>query len=162
MAKTPNATAKRGTSVSAKSVGIKSAKTLTLAMVMSAIKKSASDNASHRSKQNYTDEGSKSLALAIVKAYGKKSLADVGITTERDDAKSRRDFAKKIKAPTISPDEVLHKNTSDRPENAIRSRLATVSETVFQMYGIKIAPYAVRVTPYKKDKQSDVFIVMQK
>ena len=141
---------------------IKSAKpkSLTMAQIMSAVVKAGEVNSVRGVKSFYRDGGAKALAKAVAKALVSPTLSSADITTSKNVtmAKSRRDFARTIKAIALDGDTVLRKNTSDRTENAFHIRLRGI-ETVLGLPTNTL--YAVRANSYKVGEKSEVFIVRQ-
>ena len=139
---------------------IKSAKpkSLTMAQIMSAVVKAGEVNSVRGVKSFYRDGGAKVLAKAVAKALVSPTLSSADITTSKNVtmAKSRRDFARTIKAIALDGDTVLRKNTSDRTENAFHIRLRGI-ETVLELPENTL--YAVRANSYKVGEKSEVFIV---
>lgn len=139
---------------------IKSAKpkSLTMAQIMSAVVKAGEVNSVRGVKSFYRDGGAKVLAKAVAKALVSPTLSSADITTSKNVtmAKSRRDFARTIKAIALDGDTVLRKNTSDRTENAFHIRLRGI-ETVLGLPENTL--YAIRANSYKVGEKSEVFIV---
>lgn len=139
---------------------IKSAKpkSLTMAQIMSAVVKAGEVNSVRGVKSFYRDGGAKVLAKAVAKALVSPTLSSADITTSKNVtmAKSRRDFARTIKAIALDGDTVLRKNTSDRTENAFHIRLRGI-ETVLELPENTL--YAIRANSYKVGEKSEVFIV---
>lgn len=139
---------------------IKSAKpkSLTMAQIMSAVVKAGEVNSVRGVKSFYRDGGAKVLAKAVAKALVSPTLSSADITTSKNVtmAKSRRDFARTIKAIALDGDIVLRKNTSDRTENAFHIRLRGI-ETVLELPENTL--YAIRANSYKVGEKSEVFIV---
>lgn len=155
MAKTPKVTAKRSRNTKTK--------TVTMSAVMAHLTTSRKANLAAGAKGNYTDNGAKVLAKAIVRAYAMPTMASKGIGTgkSRTEAEARRDFAKSHKATLVNVSDIVHANKSgeilhDRPENLVRIRLASVAKAM------GLAPdtfYAIRATAYAKSDIPQVFIV---
>jgi hypothetical protein len=139
---------------------IKSAKpkSLTMAQIMSAVVKAGEVNSVRGVKSFYRDGGAKVLAKAVAKALVSPTLSSADITTSKNVtmAKSRRDFARTIRAIALDGDTVLRKNTSDRTENAFHIRLRGI-ETVLELPENTL--YAIRANSYKVGEKSEVFIV---
>jgi hypothetical protein len=125
---------------------------------MSAVVKAGEVNSVRGVKSFYRDGGAKVLAKAVAKALVSPTLSSADITTSKNVtmAKSRRDFARTIKAIALDGDTVLRKNTSDRTENAFHIRLRGI-ETVLELPENTL--YAVRANSYKVGEKSEVFIV---
>jgi len=135
-------------------------KALTMAVIFSAVKKAGEIISAKGSKSFYCDGGAKVLAKAVAKALVSPTLTSAEITTSKNVvmAKSRRDFARTIKALSLDGDIVLRKNTTDRTENAFHIRLRKIEEVL----GLpKNTLYAVRANSYKVGEKSEVYIVRQ-
>jgi hypothetical protein len=133
-------------------------KSLTMAQIMSAVVKAGEVNSVRGVKSFYRDGGAKVLAKAVAKALVSPTLSSADITTSKNVtmAKSRRDFARTIRAIALDGDTVLRKNTSDRTENAFHIRLRGI-ETVLGLPENTL--YAIRANSYKVGEKSEVFIV---
>ena len=133
-------------------------KAITMAIIMSAVNNAGAVNSTKGVKSFYRDGGAKVLAKAVAKALVSPTLSSADITTSKNVtmAKSRRDFARTIKAIALDGDTVLRKNTSDRTENAFHIRLRGI-ETVLGLPENTL--YAIRANSYKVGEKSEVFIV---
>lgn len=135
-------------------------KAITMAVIMSAVTKAGEVNSAKGAKSFYRDGGAKVLAKAVAKALASPTLTSAEITTSKNVvmAKSRRDFARTIKALPLDGDIVLRKNTTDRTENAFHIRLRKIEEVL----GLPVNTlYAIRANSYKVGEKSEVFIVRQ-
>lgn len=109
-------------------------------------------------KGYYTDKGAEKLATAIVRASSLPTMASEGVTTgkSREDAKARRDFARRHRATLIDFAEILGEGkegeiTHDRPENTVRARLFSIARAMGlpqdTFYAVRSEAYAVGETP---------------
>lgn len=156
MAKTPKTTAKRSRTT-------KTATPVTVTAIMAHLATARSANFAKGAKGNYTNDGAKKLATAIVRAYAMPTMASKGITTGKSpaDAQARRDFARSHRARLLNVSEILHENKGgeilhDRPENTIRARLASIARAM----GLPADTfYAVRAESYSPAEIPQVYIV---
>lgn len=139
---------------------------MTMGAVMAHLKTARNANITQkRSKGYYTDNGAKVMAKAIARATNIDPMSSKKITTENSQimAKRRREFAKANKASLVNVSDILAPNkggeiTHFRPENDVRSRLASIAKAM----GLPADTfYAVRAEKYVEGETPKVYIVLK-
>lgn len=136
---------------------------VTKAAVLAHLSTARGVNLSRQVKGHYTDESAEKLATAIVRAHAFPSLTSAKIhhggdvSRHPEDAELRRAYARKSRATLVNVSDIIGTDSeSDRPENAVRSRLRSIARAM----GLpETTYYAVRAEAYSEGEIPKVYIV---
>lgn len=136
---------------------------VTKAAVLAHLSTARAVNLSRQAKGHYTNKSAERLATAIVKAHDFPSLTSAkihhggAVSRHPEDAELRRAYARSNRATLVNVSDIVGTDSkSDRPENAVRSRLRSIAKAM----GLPEATYyAVRAEAYAEGEVPKVYIV---